>query len=294
MSTRHQRFRQGDTEELLAVRKDKTTGELYSLVIDIQETFPEALRFKVNGVVLNYLVDKDEQRYEPKRVAHFPDDVIDITVSGPVLASASPPVSPSSMKMAQTNCTTSRHPSNLLSTDQVEKLVSDLSLQSYSSANVTSPLARSFTYSPSHSTSSSLTLSNNAAYQAVSIARPMVALSAIASAITHIQHQLDRSTDQQSTHHHQLLEQLIQLLQEQAEAKERDERVLAQLAAAKERDEEMHRMQRQTIGQLIVAQHRIEAILVQNYELHEYPIPRLFVILPDSYERWDPRNIMAE
>ncbi|KAK3845714.1 MAG: hypothetical protein J3R72DRAFT_520880 [Linnemannia gamsii] len=261
MSTRHQRFRQGDTEELLAVRKDKTTGELYSLVIDIQETFPDALRFKVNGVVLNYLVDKDEQRYEPKRVAHFPDDVIDITVSGLVLASASPPVSPSSMKMAQTNSTTSRHSP---SADQVDKLVSDLSLQSYSSAN------------------------------AISIARPMVALSAIASDITHIQHQLDRSTDQQSTYHHQLLEQLVQLLQEQAEAKERDERVLAELAAAKERDEEMHRMQRQTIGQLIVAQHRIEAILVQNYELHEYPIPRLFVILPDSYERWDPRNILAE
>ncbi|KAF9321562.1 hypothetical protein BGZ91_004509, partial [Linnemannia elongata] len=79
-----------------------------------------------------------------------------------------------------------------------------------------------------------------------------------------------------------------------AEAKERDERVLAELAAAKERDEEMHRMQRRTIDRLIVAQQRIEAILVQNYELHEYPIPRLFVILPDSYEKWEPRNFLAE
>ncbi|KAG0377464.1 hypothetical protein BGX24_006064 [Mortierella sp. AD032] len=67
MSTRHQRFRQDGTEELLDVRKDKTTGELCSLVIDIQETFPVALRFKVNGVTLNYLVDEDEQRtpYQP-------------------------------------------------------------------------------------------------------------------------------------------------------------------------------------------------------------------------------------
>ncbi|KAF9079970.1 hypothetical protein BGX23_002882, partial [Mortierella sp. AD031] len=49
-----------------------------------------------------------------------------------------------------------------------------------------------------------------------------------------------------------------------------------------------------TIDRLIVAQQRIEAVLVQNYELHEYPIPRLFVILPDSYETWDPRGLIME
>ncbi|KAK3845713.1 MAG: hypothetical protein J3R72DRAFT_520879 [Linnemannia gamsii] len=270
-----QRFRQGNTVEMLAVRKDKATGELYSRLSDIQGTFPGAIRFKINGVTLYFLEDENDEIYEPKRIAHHPDDIIDIICSGPVHAPAIPLASISSTTLAQTN-----------------RLMSDLSLQS-SSTHSTS-LTRPFIYSPSRSTSSSLTLSNNAAYKAVSIARPMVALSAIASDITHIQHQLDRSTDQQSTYHHQLLEQLVQLLQEQAEAKERDERVLAELVAAKERDEEMHRMQRQTIGQLIVAQHRIEAILVQNYELHEYPIPRLFVILPDSYERWDPRNILAE
>ncbi|KAF9901129.1 hypothetical protein EC991_006469 [Linnemannia zychae] len=122
----------------------------------------------------------------------------------------------------------------------------------------------------------------------------MAALSAIASDITHIQHQLDRSSDQHSDNHQQLLRQLVLLLQEHAEARARDERMLAELAAAKKRDEEMHRMQQQTIDRLIVAQQRIEAIFVQNYELHEYPIPRLFVILPDSYEKWDPRSFLTE
>ncbi|KAG0217437.1 hypothetical protein BGX33_010622 [Mortierella sp. NVP41] len=79
-----------------------------------------------------------------------------------------------------------------------------------------------------------------------------------------------------------------------AAAKKREETMLAELAAAKERDEEMHKMQQQTIDRLIVAQQRIEAALVQNYELHEYPIPRLFVILPDSYASWDPRNLIME
>ncbi|KAF9124594.1 hypothetical protein BG015_005055 [Linnemannia schmuckeri] len=70
--------------------------------------------------------------------------------------------------------------------------------------------------------------------------------------------------------------------------------MLAELAVAKEWDEEMHRMQQQTIDRLIVAQQRIEAILLQNYELHKYPISRLFVFLSDSYERRDPRNFVME
>ncbi|KAG0053389.1 hypothetical protein BGZ83_001223 [Gryganskiella cystojenkinii] len=35
---------------------------------------------------------------------------------------------------------------------------------------------------------------------------------------------------------------------------------------------------------------KAEAILVQNYELLEYTIPRLFVVLPDASTSWDPVN----
>ncbi|KAG0275007.1 hypothetical protein BGZ95_009264, partial [Linnemannia exigua] len=59
--TPHQRFRQGDKMELLAVRKDKATGELYSRLSDIQSTFPDAIRFKVNGVTLFFLEDENEE-----------------------------------------------------------------------------------------------------------------------------------------------------------------------------------------------------------------------------------------
>ncbi|KAH7059832.1 hypothetical protein BKA57DRAFT_498847 [Linnemannia elongata] len=70
--------------------------------------------------------------------------------------------------------------------------------------------------------------------------------------------------------------------------------MLVELEAAKNWDQELHRMQQQTIDRLIVAQQRVDAILVQNFELHEYPIPRLFVILPDTYESWDPHNSLKE
>ncbi|KAK3819408.1 MAG: hypothetical protein JOS17DRAFT_805608 [Linnemannia elongata] len=57
----HQRFRQGDKVDLLEVRKDKNTGKLYSRITDIQGTFPDAQRFKVNGVTLNFLENENEQ-----------------------------------------------------------------------------------------------------------------------------------------------------------------------------------------------------------------------------------------
>ncbi|KAF9545732.1 hypothetical protein EC957_010595 [Mortierella hygrophila] len=86
-------------------------------------------------------------------------------------------------------------------------------------------------------------------------------------------------------HQNKLVAQQNEMLREQAASKEREEKMLVDLEAAKERDQELHRMQQQTIDRLVIAQQRVDAILVQNYELHEYPIPRLFVILPDSYEK---------
>ncbi|KAK5828942.1 hypothetical protein F5H01DRAFT_408423 [Linnemannia elongata] len=288
MTTPHQQFRHGDIIESLAMRKDRITGEHYSQVIDIQETFTDAVRFKVNGVVLNFLEDDNGQRYEPRRIAHHPNDVIDVVVA----TSASALFVPSSslINNASTHSGNPNYPSQLLLTDTEEIPVVALNLQPPSASTA---LAQS---------------SNKGSHRTISIAHSMAALSSIASNISDLQLQLERSVDEQSAHHQQLLEQLIQIvaqqnemvaqqnemLRAQAESKEREEKMLAELEAAKERYQELHRIQQQTIDRLIVAQQRVDAILVQNYELHEYPIPRLFVILPDSYESWDPRNLLKE
>lgn len=58
----HQQFRYGTTIESLAVQRDKITGVFYSRLDDIQETFPGASRFKVDGVIINFLVNEHELR----------------------------------------------------------------------------------------------------------------------------------------------------------------------------------------------------------------------------------------
>ncbi|KAF9584906.1 hypothetical protein BGW38_004749, partial [Lunasporangiospora selenospora] len=50
--------------------------------------------------------------------------------------------------------------------------------------------------------------------------------------------------------------------------------------AAKKMQTRMLEMQQQTLDRLAVIQSRVQAVLTQTYELHEYPIPRLFIVLP--------------
>ena len=50
------------------------------------------------------------------------------------------------------------------------------------------------------------------------------------------------------------------------------------------KQEEMLDMQRQTLNRLAVILSHVKALLTQTYELHEYPIPRLFIVLPKAME----------
>ncbi|KAF8928468.1 hypothetical protein BGZ58_009626 [Dissophora ornata] len=51
-------------------------------------------------------------------------------------------------------------------------------------------------------------------------------------------------------------------------------------------------MQQQALDRLAVIQGRIQALLTQTYELHEYPIPRLLIILPSETSTWNSASII--
>ncbi|KAG0277556.1 hypothetical protein BGZ95_005727 [Linnemannia exigua] len=59
-----------------------------------------------------------------------------------------------------------------------------------------------------------------------------------------------------------------------------------------EMQQNMVQMQQQTLDRLALIQNRVQAILVQNFELHEYPIPRLFIVLPKDPATWNPSRLI--
>ncbi|KAI8349609.1 hypothetical protein B0O80DRAFT_429019 [Mortierella sp. GBAus27b] len=59
------------------------------------------------------------------------------------------------------------------------------------------------------------------------------------------------------------------------------------------KQDEMKELQVQALDQLSLLQNRVQAIITQTYELHEYPIPRLFVVLPQDTSSWNPKDLIT-
>ncbi|KAF9962085.1 hypothetical protein BGZ72_010691 [Mortierella alpina] len=80
--------------------------------------------------------------------------------------------------------------------------------------------------------------------------------------------------------------------QDELRTKQEDMIKLQEASDAKQEEiirlqEEMKQLQIQALGQLAVLHTRVQAVLTQTYELHEYPIPRLFVVLPQDSSGWN-------
>ncbi|KAI8596822.1 hypothetical protein EDD21DRAFT_236094, partial [Dissophora ornata] len=56
--------------------------------------------------------------------------------------------------------------------------------------------------------------------------------------------------------------------------------------------QEVWELAKQMNDRLILIQRKTEAILTQNYELLEYTIPRLFIVLPEMSTSWDPKTML--
>ncbi|KAG0286926.1 hypothetical protein BGZ98_004882, partial [Dissophora globulifera] len=81
-------------------------------------------------------------------------------------------------------------------------------------------------------------------------------------------------------------------LQEQAlEGQEKMDRLQNEMKQLQiQNQEELRQMHDEAMGQLAVLQSRVQAVLTQTFELHEYKIPRLFIVLPQDPSRWDAIN----
>ncbi|KAF9556568.1 hypothetical protein EC968_008173 [Mortierella alpina] len=87
-------------------------------------------------------------------------------------------------------------------------------------------------------------------------------------------------------------QQEIIKLQEASDAKQQEIIKLQKTSDAKQEEiirlqKEMKQTEQRVLQQLSVLHSRVQAVLTQTYELHEYPIPRLFIVLPQFPSGWD-------
>ncbi|KAG0322222.1 hypothetical protein BGZ99_003421, partial [Dissophora globulifera] len=101
---------------------------------------------------------------------------------------------------------------------------------------------------------------------------------------------LEQQEEQQKKilEHHEEIKGLQKQALEKQEKMDRLQIEMSQLQI--QNQEELRQMYIEAMGQLVVLQSRVQAVLTQTFELHEYPIPRLFIVLPQDPSGWDTVN----
>ncbi|KAF9947224.1 hypothetical protein BGZ72_010785, partial [Mortierella alpina] len=164
-------------------------------------------------------------------------------------------ISPSSPSLVKTS------PKTTLSFQQVAKLVSRLANESYGRVHHEELSAIMDYILKSHG----------------EIRHWRLAFDAKQDEMTQLQKTSDAKQEKMNQLQEQLLEHQMEMLVKQEE--------MEQLTIAHQ--EEMKQMHQRVTDLLSVLQSRVQAVLTQTYELHEYPIPRLFIVLPQYPSGWN-------
>ncbi|KAF8982665.1 hypothetical protein BGZ46_000848 [Entomortierella lignicola] len=235
---------------------------------DIRDVFPHAVRFKLNGDPIPFLRDTHGKRFEPLRIDFYPSDILEVLTDPP----------PSTITKAVIHSLTRGKSDIQFSQDLL-------------------------------SSSSALLQSYNSSHNAGELEKADIIKSGLVQKLGAIEMHMAVSNEN-SQEMKEMQMKITNLLQEtkennekmmalQLEAKENNDKMMALQLEAKEKDDKMALMQNkmldlqhQALDRLVILQKHANAILVQNFELHEYPIPRLFIILPVDKSKWDPTRIL--
>ncbi|KAF9915272.1 hypothetical protein BX616_006539 [Lobosporangium transversale] len=282
----YQQFRKADIIEKVCVRIASTfasnvNSSCYVSLQDIQDVFPDALRFKLDGDPIPFLIDPNGNRIEPLRIAFYPYKILDVITDVPQ------PSDSNNGSNATIRLPTLKNSANLVSQDPLSPLLK--LIECLSSFTLTDAQKETIVFNFEKAEKLLLEASEKDAKIAL------------------------LETKEKDNKLVNLLEvreyndKIVSLL---LEIKEKDDKIVSLLSEAKEKDVEMlklqdkmlgllsgtrekdDRMQSQALNRLASLQKRAHAILSQNFELHECPFPRLFIILPVDRPRWDSADVL--
>ncbi|KAF8977008.1 hypothetical protein BGZ52_007467, partial [Haplosporangium bisporale] len=267
-----QSFRVADsTTNIVNFDVDNVDGQNVIYWEDIKQAFPGVQYIRNGSTVVKFLRDLNHTRILPHCIMHCPGVVLDVVNHVPVDSSmaisiliptygrADTPI------YAQTGAALSNPPANI-PTDISNDIPTNHSSDSSANEEVVCGLevapapAEAYVY---HVTSTILEEQ----------------YSLLSKDVSEIKAALVKNTEL-AVHNAELAAHNVELATRGIE--------LQEVLNAKQ--EEMKQLQVSTLNQMAMLQSRVQAVLTQTFELHEYPIPRLFVVLPQNPSGWDTVN----
>ncbi|KAF9128945.1 hypothetical protein BGW39_004597 [Mortierella sp. 14UC] len=289
-----QQFRRGN--KIVSLEVQGAAPAYYSAMDDIIMYFPDAVRFRVGDHDVVFLRDGSGKRYEPNRINYFPGEFVDVITLEDSYSPQSPLSPPSSAGSLNADVYNTHH-RNLSASYVTSSFLSPPSQharprspsfpESMPSPPSPMPLAQRYA-SPgmtSHLSPSDSFKSGRSSPCQYFPEYPEPDAADAAEHVTYHPLTTRKAFGQQSASIPiDIVGPFMKLFIEMTNSKlemtnSKLEMIYGEQVESRARQEEMHR---QTLDQLRVVQKRVDAALIQNFELHEYPIPRLFVILPEK------------
>ncbi|KAF9345207.1 hypothetical protein BGX26_003398 [Mortierella sp. AD094] len=284
-----QAFRDSSTSKTFSIpaRLDSKTGQHIILWMDIQQIFKNVDCVMNNGVLVLLLTDDNFEVLVPKRINYIPGATLEVVVNsaeGPYFASGLELDSTSTL--GNFDGTTFNNPLLLAEgssgTEHVNATVNALSypinnnLVIHTDAKVVDM----------HSSFQDYQQLCNTFSQAYKLGQ-MDQATIIADQAKIIKNAIDEHFGDMKvdmSENRVLQEQIIQMQRHMEESQKHMEESQRQMEENQKQMMDMQlkmlKMQQLSLDRLAIIQSRVQAVLTQTYELHEYPIPRLFIILP--------------
>ncbi|KAG0281287.1 hypothetical protein BGZ95_005186, partial [Linnemannia exigua] len=243
MSNLSQPFRLGLNGEVhhLEVFKEPKIKQQVIYWDDITRVFPRALHIKNGSTIISFARNQQRQRCEPQCIRHYPRVVLEVVEND-----------------------------------------EGLGVQTSSGPIATVTVAAT---APSSTTSNNLQKSSTQLIryqQSIQAGQPVKA-----EAIMHGMQVMRNNMQEEFRDFHSEvaknseLKALTQRIQHLADATEAQMRLAEEIhKQSVELSERSLRIQQEALDRLAFIQNKATAVLTQNYELHECPIPRLFIVLP--------------
>ncbi|KAF9205875.1 hypothetical protein BGZ49_003392 [Haplosporangium sp. Z 27] len=273
-----QRFRHCSTFEKVCVRvtpsstNNNSASSYYVSLEDIRDVFPQAIRFKLNENPVPFLLGPDDRRIEPLCIAFYPDNVLEVITSSSQSTAAvySPTIRNLDIQLSQHHL--------LPSSSLPQSYSSSQGADEFEQEEVTkSGLAQNLSNTEKH-----LTENKKVSQEMKEMRRQ----------IKNLLQKVKEHNDKVMALQLEAEENGSKMMALQLEAKEKDDRMTLLQSQMLELQNQIFDLPKQALDRLAILQKHAHTIFSQNFELHEYPIPRLFIILPVDKTKWDPTRVL--
>ncbi|KAF8930580.1 hypothetical protein EDD21DRAFT_222845 [Dissophora ornata] len=286
---------------------DPETGQPIILWSDIHQVFKGAQHIRNNGRAVLFLNGKDLKKLDPPRISYHPGVVLEVVIESPEATSrpgmlstsstATPQLQPDSSKLTIDNTVSSTTglADGIPAPTMTSLQISDLSIAdtetSQNSLTLISPGINSEARRSVQALNQlygsflrAMTFGQEVSTIKKSMDKHFEDLKAEMEKNKTLEAQKARMQEQMTRMQEHMAEKQTEMLERQKEMQEEQQQMRQELSEKQQQilnmQEQALDMHKQALDHLAIIYGRLQAVLTQTYELHEYPIPRLFIILP--------------